>query len=193
MSLRPDGAARLAGWGTTLIRFLKSFSRWCNDVSTLVVLPLMVLAITADVILRYFFNAPLEWGEEVNGLLLFLLLMLSMTYAWDLNKHIRMEIFYLRLRGWRRTFADVVSGLTGILFFGCLGLQSWRDIDYMRKTNESSEVLHIPLWPFRALLVLISLVFVIKLVHYIFVGRKEAVHEEAALERDGVVITKEVG
>jgi len=179
--------------GTTLISFLKSFSRWCNDAGTLVVLPLMVLVITLDVVLRYFFSAPLEWGEEVNGLLLFLLLMLSMTYAWDMNKHIRMEIFYLKLTGWRRAFADVVTGFTGIVFFGCLGFQSWRDIDYMRKTNESSEVLHIPLWPFRALLVLISLIFVVKLLHYVFVGRKEAVQEEAAMERDGIVITKEVG
>jgi TRAP-type C4-dicarboxylate transport system permease small subunit len=179
--------------GTAFVLFLKKFSKWCNDLGTLVVLPLMVLVITADVVLRYFFNSPLEWGEEINGLLLFLSLMLSLTYAWDMNKHIRMELVYLRLTGWRRAAADIVTGITGIIFFGALGWQSWRDIDYMRKTNESTETLHIPLWPFRALLVLISIVFVMKLVHYIFVGRKEAVHEQAGLERDGVVIPMEAG
>lgn len=153
----------------------------------------MGLVITCDVVLRYFFNAPLQWGEEVNGLLLFLSLMLSMTYAWDMNKHIRMELVYVSLKGWKRTVADVVSGLTGIVFFGCLGWQSWRDIEYMRKTHESTEVLNIALWPFRALLVLISLIFVVKLLHYVVVGRKEAVHGEAALERDGIVIPPQAG
>ncbi len=179
--------------GTRFVSFLRIFSRSCNDVGTLLVLPLMVVVITADVVLRYFFNAPLAWGEEINGLLLFLLLMLSLTYAWDMNKHIRMEILYLTLTGWRRSFADIVTGLTGVVFFGCLGWQSWRDIEYMRKTHESTEVLHIPVWPFRALLVLISLVFVAKLVHYAFTGRKQDAHGHAALERDGVVIPMEAG
>lgn len=175
---------------TTFISLLKKFSEWCNDLGTLVVLPLMAVVITANVVLRYFFNSPLEWGEEFNGLLLFLLLMLSLTYAWDMNKHIRMELIYLRLTGWRRAAADIVTGICGVIFFGALGWQCWRDIDYMRATNESSETLHVPLWPFRALLVLISLVFVMKLVHYIFVGRREAVHERAGLERDGVAIPR---
>lgn len=169
------------------VSLLKGFSKWCNDFGTLVILPLMVLVITADVVLRYFFNAPLSWGEEANGMLLFLLLMLSMTYAWDMNKHIRMELVYLTLTGWRRAAADIITGLTGIVFFGSLGWQSLRDIEYMRKTNESSEVLHVPLWPFRALLVLISLVFVLKLLHYIFAGRKAVVDAEG-IERDGIIV-----
>jgi TRAP-type C4-dicarboxylate transport system permease small subunit len=179
--------------GTSFVSLLNVFSRRCNDAGTLLVLPMMVVVITADVVLRYFFNAPLAWGEEINGLLLFLLLMLSLTYAWDMNKHIRMEIVYLTFTGWRRSLADIVTGLTGVVFFGCLGWQSWRDIEYMRKTHESTEVLHIALWPFRALLVLISLVFVVKLVHYVFIGRKEAAHGQATLERDGIVIPTQAG
>jgi TRAP-type C4-dicarboxylate transport system permease small subunit len=171
------------------ITLLKAFSKWCHDFGTLIVLPLMTLIITVDVTLRYFFNSPLAWGEEVNGLLLFLVLMLSMTYAWDMDKHIRMELVYVRLRGRWRALADITTGVTGIIFFGFLGIQSFRDIDYMRKTNESSEVLSVPLWPFRALVVLISLVFVIKLLYYIFAGRKEA--GDIAIERDGIVIPME--
>jgi TRAP-type C4-dicarboxylate transport system permease small subunit len=174
-----------------LVNFLKDFSRWCHDFGTLVILPLMVVIITADVVMRYFFNAPLAWGEEINGLLLFLALMLSMTYAWDMNKHIRMELLYVRLKGGWRALADITTGVTGIVFFGCLGLQSLRDIEYMRKTHESSETLEWPLWPFRALLVLISFVFVMKLVHYLFVGRRLAEAQPVEIERDGVVISME--
>jgi len=171
---------------------LGAFSRRCHDIGSLIVLPAMALLITYDVGARYFFNAPLAWGEEVNGLLLFLLLMLCITHAWDLRRHIRMELVYVMLRGRWRAFADIVTGLTGIVFFGFLGVQSWRDIGYMRRIHEGTEVLHIPLWPFRTVMSLICLVFVVKLVHYLLAGRHEDAAAPAVVERDGVVISKEV-
>lgn len=174
-----------------LVDVLVAFSRWCHEFGTLLVLPAMALIITLDVVARYFFNAPLPWGEEINGLLLFLLLMLSMTYAWDKGRHIRMELLYVRLRGTGRLVADLATGITGIVFFGFLGVQSVRDIDYMRRTHEATEVLQVPLWPFRALMALICAVFVFKLLHFLFVGRKA---EQAQVsERDGVAINREVG
>jgi TRAP-type transport system small permease protein len=174
-----------------LVSFLTAFSRWCHEFGSMVVLPAMALIITVDVGARYFFNAPLPWGEEVNGLLLFLVLMLSMTFAWDQGRHIRMELVYVHLRGRWRLLADVATGVTGIVFFGFLGVQSFRDIDYMRRTNEATEVLQVPLWPFRALLTVISLVFVGKLLHFLFVGRKAQAEAPATIERDGIVISRE--
>nr|WP_314624014.1 TRAP transporter small permease [uncultured Noviherbaspirillum sp.] len=165
------------------------FSRWCHAFGTLVVLPLMVLIITCNVAMRYFFNAPLAWGEEINGLLLFLALFLSMTYTWDQKKHIRMELVYVHLKGRWRALSDVLTALAGIVFFGLLAMQSIFDIGYMIKTNETGEELHIPLWPFRALAALISFVFVIKLIFYMVRGRLE--EGEVVTEVEGVVIQRE--
>lgn len=175
--------------GSRVVSFFRFFSQACHDFGTLIVLPLMALIITLDVGFRYFFNAPFDWGVEVDGLLLFLVLQLSMTYAWDKGKHIRMELVYVRLGPRWRAVADITTGLTGIVFFGLLGIQSIRDMGYMIKTHESTEVLRIPLWPFRVLLAVISFVFVMKLVHYLLVGRKEA--EVAGIEREGILIEKE--
>jgi len=175
---------------SNLVALVRRFSHWCHEFGTLILLPLIVIIITLDVVLRYFFNAPFTWGEEINGLLLFLILMLSMTHTWDKNRHIRMELVYVLLgRRWRAV-ADIAAGLSGIIFFGLLGVQSMRDIVYMIRTNEGTDVLHITLWPFRALLALISAVFVLKLVHYVFAGRKEI--EDIELEREGVVIPRKV-
>ncbi len=172
-----------------LAYWYKRFSQGCHAFGTLVILPLIVIIITLDVILRYFFNVPLEWGEEINGMLLFLILMLSMIYTWDKNRHIRMELVYVLLgRRWRAV-ADIAAGVSGIIFFGLLGVQSVRDIDYMVRTKESSDVLQVPLWPFRALLALISFIFVLKLIHYIFAGRRDSA--ELEIEREGVVIPRE--
>jgi TRAP-type C4-dicarboxylate transport system permease small subunit len=173
----------------TLQRALVGFSKWCHDIGTLLVLPLMAVIITVNVILRYFFNAPLAWGEEANGLLLFLVLFLSMTYAWDQKKHIRMELLYVHLKGTARAISDWVTTIAGIVFFGLLGLQCIFDIGYMMKTNETGEELHLPLWPFRALAALISFVFVIKLLYYLFHGRHQ--DTEVVTEVEGVVIQRE--
>jgi TRAP-type C4-dicarboxylate transport system permease small subunit len=175
-----------------LVKNLERFSEACHAVGTLVILPLMVVLITLNVVMRYLFNAPFIWGEEINGLLLFLLLFLSLTYAWDKQKHIRMEIVYVALPPRLRSVADVLAGLTGIVFFGLLALQGLRDIPYMHRTSESSEELAVPLWPFRALMVVICVVFVVKLAYYTLSGRRAAASEYGRIEREGVVIETRV-
>ena len=174
-----------------LTAFLNWFSEKAHDTGTIVFLPLMIFLITLNVVLRYAFNAPLAWGDEINGLLLFLVLFLSLTYTWDQKKHIRMEIVYALLKGRMRSLADLATGFTGILFFGLMGIQCIRDIPYMIRTNETGEELAIPLWPFRVLMALISFVFVLKLVFYVIHGRKKEENEEVRIEREGVIIPKE--
>jgi TRAP-type transport system small permease protein len=170
---------------------LNRFSERAHALGTIVFLPLMALLVTMNVIMRYVFNHPLGWGEEMEGLLLFLVLFLSMTFAWDQKKHIRMELVYVKLKGGKRSLADLATGITGIIFFGLLSVQCIRDIFYMIKTHESGEELGIPLWPFRLIMALISLVFVVKLISYTLRGRKELEKEEVEIEREGIIIHKE--
>jgi TRAP-type C4-dicarboxylate transport system permease small subunit len=174
-----------------LTAFLTGFSAKAHDTGTLIILPIIALLVTTNVMLRYLFNSPLAWEEEMNGLFLFLVLFLSITYTWDQKKHIRMEILYVQFKGPLRALADIVTGLAGIIYFGFLGIQCIKEIPYMILTNETGQELPIPIWPFRAVMAAISLVFVVKLVIYILRGRKEDEKEEVKIERDGIVIRKE--
>jgi TRAP-type C4-dicarboxylate transport system permease small subunit len=158
---------------TSLIALLNSFSKWTHDIGTIVFLPLMILLVAINVIFRYFFNYPLSWGEEMDGLLLFLVLFCSMTYTWDQKRHIRIELVYEHLKGRFRTIADIASGLTGIIFFGLIGYQSFKEIPYMIKTHETGEALEIPFWPFWIVMGFIGFVFALKLAIYILYQRKE--------------------
>lgn len=173
------------------MRALERFSELCHAFGTLVILPIMIVVITLNVLMRYFANMPFVWGEELNGLLLFLLLVLSLTYTWDQGKHIRMEILYVNFPPRLRRLADVIAGVTGIVFFGFLMVQCLRDMPYMIRTRETSEELEVPLWPFRALLVLICAIFVIRLLHFVLAGRT-AGQATGAIEREGVVIETKV-
>lgn len=127
-------------------------------------LPALVALVTFDVLLRYFFNAPLRWSRDANGLLLLITLFAALPHAWDQGYHIRMEIFHARFSGALRSAADVASAISGIVVWGLLAVQGFRFVPYMIATTETAEDLPFLLWPFMGFMALASLVFVARLV-----------------------------
>jgi len=127
-------------------------------------LPALLGLVTIDVVLRYIFNAPLQWSRDANGLLLLIALFSALPAAWDRGHHIRMEIFYLRWPSRLRIVADVLSALAGISMFGLLAVQSVAFTSYMAATGETGEDLVAPLWPFMAFIGLCGAVFVARLI-----------------------------
>jgi len=127
-------------------------------------LPALTVIVTVDVILRYVFNSPLPWGRDVNGLLLLITIFSALPHAWDTGYHIRMEVFYSRLKGRARNWADVATGVAGILFFALMGIQALRFAPYMAATGETGEELLVPVWPFMAYMGFCSLVLAARLI-----------------------------
>ncbi len=117
-----------------------------------VTMPGLVILVTLDVALRYLFNAPLQWGRDVNGLLLLMTIFCALPHAWDRAYHIRMEVFYLRLSTTRRRVVDVVSSVAGIMVFGLMAVQGARFVPFMIAVGETGEDLEWPLWPFMGFL-----------------------------------------
>ena len=117
-----------------------------------VTMPGLVILVTVDVALRYLFNAPLQWGRDVNGLLLLMTIFCALPHAWDRAYHIRMEVFYLRLSTTRRRAVDVLSAVAGIVVFGLMAVQGARFVPFMIVAGETGEDLEWPLWPFMGFL-----------------------------------------
>jgi len=151
-----------------IIKLLDLVSLSLHRFGTIVLIPAIAGIITLDVILRYLFNSPLLWSQETNGLLLVILLFLSLIYCWDRRRHVRMEIFYSRFGKRMRSVSDIITGLVGIGFFAALGAQCLLDIPYMIQTNESAAQLGIRLWPFKVIIAAVSLLFLLKLLVFIF-------------------------
>jgi len=150
---------------------LASTDVWSNRISMALfrvavdaALPALMAIVTLDVILRYVFNSPLPWGRDVNGLLLLITIFSALPHAWDRGYHIRMEVFYSRLKGRARNWADVVTGVAGILFFALMGTQALRFAPYMAATGETGEELLLPVWPFMAYMGFCSLVLAARLI-----------------------------
>lgn len=139
-------------------------SGWLYALGVYAALPALLGLVTVDVLLRYFFNAPLQWSRDANGLLLLMALFSALPAAWDRGHHIRMEIFYFRLPERWRIAADTLSALAGIALFGLLAVQAIAFARYMALTGETGEDLTAPLWPFMAFIGLCGAVFVARLI-----------------------------
>jgi TRAP-type C4-dicarboxylate transport system permease small subunit len=125
-----------------------------------VTMPALVLLVTLDVVLRYVFNAPLQWARDVNGVLLIISIFCAMPHAWDRAYHIRMEVFYTRFSVTRRRWADVLSSFSGIVFFGFMAVQAARFVPFMIQTGETGEDWNFVLWPFMAVVSFCAFVMV---------------------------------
>ena len=128
--------------------------------SLYVTMPGLVVLVTVDVALRYLFNAPLQWGRDVNGLLLLMTIFCALPHAWDRAYHIRMEVFYIRLSSARRRAVDVLASVAGIVVFGLMAVQGARFVPFMIGTGETGEDLDLPLWPFMGFLSVCAFVMV---------------------------------
>jgi len=120
-------------------------------VSAVILLPAIALLITADAGLRYMFNAPISWAQDLAGLLLFVLFAAGLTHSMALNAHVRMDLIYDLLPARVRQAVDVVSAAAALLFSVVLAYQAipstitnWRNSSMM-PTGE------IIIWPFAAL------------------------------------------
>ncbi len=168
--------------GVYLIRTIKNVSEITHKFGTYILIPIMVTIIALDVILRYIFNAPLVWGQEVNGIFLFILLFACQSHCWDKNHHIRMDVFYNHFPSAIKKISDILTALAGISFFGLMCLQAIRDIPYMKEVNETSDELRIILWPFRAVMVYCCLLIVVLLIAYLFRTHSRSRNAEEVLQ-----------
>jgi TRAP-type C4-dicarboxylate transport system permease small subunit len=149
---------------TLLDRGSARASAWLYALGVYGALPALLGLVTVDVLLRYLFNAPLQWSRDANGLLLLVVLFSALPAAWDRGHHIRMEIFYLRLPARWRVAADTISALAGVTFFALLTVQAVEFTRYMAFIGETGEDLEAPLWPAMAFVAISGTVFVARLI-----------------------------
>ena len=119
-------------WGAALL----------SGISTLVI----AIFISADVLLRYFFNSPLLFVDEVASFLLVLVIFGGLGYTFLSGGHVRVDLIttHLRraLRAWLRA-GGLVVGIAFILLVSWTTLQS--ALTAFRYGRVSTVMLY-PLW-----------------------------------------------
>ena len=123
-----------------LSRFLDRLGR--------VILGLMVLLITTDVVLRYFFNRPIKGSYELVEFMLVVLVYLGLAYTQTNKGHVSVSLFTNKLSPGA---LSVVHSATHLLSLGIFVLITWRGIiqaQALRANGTTSDLLFIPTYPF---------------------------------------------
>ena len=150
-----------------LIRAVRVIDKFTDTTGTWIAwlnVPL-VLAVTWEVVARYFFNAPTIWSFDVTYMLYGTIFMLGSAYALHKGAHIRTDFFFekwsIRTKGMIDSIAFLVFFFPSIfVFFLVSGSEGW----YAMLIGETSE--QTPwrpiLWPFKLVVPLTCVLLLIQ-------------------------------
>jgi TRAP-type mannitol/chloroaromatic compound transport system permease small subunit len=157
MSVPSPGLIRLVN---AIDKFTDTTGGWISWLSV----PL-VLAVSYEVIARYFFNAPTIWSFDVTFMLYGTIFMLGSAYALHKGAHIRTDFFFER---WSTRTKGTIDSVAYLVFFFpsliLLFVVSANEAWYAFSIGETSE--QTPwrpiLWPFKAVVPLTCVLLIIQ-------------------------------
>jgi len=148
--------------------------------------------ITFEVVMRYVFNRPTNWGHELMVLLFAIFYVAAGGYAHYYRAHVRVDVIYASLSERNRAILDIVTSAFFFLFVGVFVYTGWTFYWSSQTMEAGAEVLGIPVpgersftdWgpayypvkfimPFGgALLLLQGIVWLIRDIYFVATGRK---------------------
>lgn len=104
-------------------------------------------AITCDVLLRYFLNAPLLGVDEIAGFLQVLVVFWGCAYTFQQDGHIRVDLVTSHLPGPVRAWLRVVTLLLGLVLLGVVCWVTTESALTAYRYQRVSVVMLFALWP----------------------------------------------
>ncbi|HDP24490.1 MAG TPA: TRAP transporter small permease [Deltaproteobacteria bacterium] len=122
-------------------------SEWVNWVAAAAVV-FMMLLITADVTLRYFFNSPLRGTYEVVGLVGSVVVAFALPYTTVCRGHIAVDFLAQRLPWIARVILNIVNTLAALILFSFASWECGQYAQSLKASGEVSATLQMPTYPF---------------------------------------------
>ncbi len=156
----------------------RSLSAYLSYIGNIALAAMMLLT-TADVIGRYFFNAPVLGAYEVTEYLMLIMVFSFLALAQSAKVHINVDIVFNRLPAGLRIILERLNHLVCLLMMILVSWMGFQRVWELKKTGEASVLLKIPDYPFAIFLVIACLVFCIEFFNDVF----RSTHTDA--EREG--------
>jgi TRAP-type mannitol/chloroaromatic compound transport system permease small subunit len=135
-----------------ILQGIDQVNEWTGSIFKFLVIALMLL-VSYEVIMRYIFVRPTEWGQEMNGYLQLGMVFLGGGYALLHNGHVRVDNVYKRLAPRGKALVDVLTYL--ILLAICVVL-IWKGGEVawgsLRRNTLSPSTWGPPMWPSQMLI-----------------------------------------
>ena len=127
-------------------------------------LVVMAFLMSIGALMRYLFNSPIAFADEVSGLLLLGITFLGLAYVEKDNAHIRIELLFKRLKPGMRTVLAKVNWVIEVFWtlvvLVCVSL-AVLDFYGTEKRSMSTEWL---IYPFACVMILGTVMLLIELV-----------------------------
>ncbi len=135
-------------------RLIAAFDGWV----VYLLLPALVILVSADVAFRYFLNIPLRWGNDVKELMLLVIVVAGLPMVSLEDQHIRVGLLDRFFQGRiGRLWTVARHALTGLAALAVAYAAARLAMD-MSKYGDGAEMIDIPFWPFAAFVAAAALV-----------------------------------
>ena len=125
----------------------------------------VVLMTIADVLMRSFFNHPLKGALELCQLFTVPLIWFGVAYTMRVGGHVRMEMLSEALfKGRRDIYYWIIVRLTLLVIMVLMSIAVFDGTAYSISGAELTDILYIPVYPFKIVLVVGSVMFVLEIV-----------------------------
>ncbi len=135
---------------------IKSFYKIVKPVNTvassagMVCLAVMMFLTATDVILRYSLNKPIMGSYELIQFLMVVTVAVGLAYCGLEKAHVTIDIITSRMPRRARAVVDSITGLLGLIVAALMTWQLSIYIGMLQKSQLTSTVLLIPIYPFVA-------------------------------------------
>jgi TRAP-type C4-dicarboxylate transport system permease small subunit len=124
----------------------------------------LTLLTGSDIAGRYLFNSPILGTYELTNVTLAIIGSLGIALSTAAEEHIAVDVLYERLPSSGRRALRLGANVIGVVIFGVLAWQN--TLSFLRSISTAYEVtdlLHVPMYPFRLVLVLGFLISLVTL------------------------------
>ena len=123
-----------------LLKLERGFDKFANAIGyfTAFIMVLMILNVTYDVIMRYFFNTGSIAMQEMEWHLFSVIILLGISYTLKEDGHVRVDLIYDRLSEKKKARINMIGAVLFILPVALLiGIES---IPYVMESYNSGEI-----------------------------------------------------
>lgn len=139
-------------------------SKRAGEVSSILIY-VMTGVILYEVILRYGFNSPTDWGMDVTGQLLAAYIFLGGADAIRTKQHVNMDLFLVRLSTRAAAIVNLFTYLFALSFSGILFV-TWvdRSLVSVQNMEVSNTPCQIPVYPVKVIITVAVLLVLLQMI-----------------------------
>jgi TRAP-type C4-dicarboxylate transport system permease small subunit len=124
----------------------------------------MAILMTVGALMRYLFNSPIAFADEVSGLMLLGITFLGLAYVEKDNAHIRIEMIFRRMQPGVQAFLARINWIVEVFWvvvvLACVTLVVLDFFDTGKRSMSTDWLV----WPFACVMILGTVMLLIELV-----------------------------